>query len=56
MTNAQIVALQSYVLACVRYETAHCCEKNAAMRQMMEAQSRLYEVLRAVDRQPEAKP
>lgn len=45
MTNQQIMAIQSYILACVKYEAAHYLEKSSALMVMVEAQHRMHELL-----------
>ena len=52
MTNQQILAIQSYILACVKYETAHYSEKGAALLAMVNAQGRMHDLL--LDRESEA--
>ena len=41
MTNVQIIAIQAYIIACVRYETAHHSEKSEALMAMVNAQERM---------------
>lgn len=45
MNEHQILALQSYILACVRYECAHHSEKSEALMGMILAQERMRDAL-----------
>ena len=55
MTNQQILSIQSYILACVRYESAHYLEKSSALMTMIEAQHQMHKLLLdAVTPEPQA--
>lgn len=45
MTHEQILAMQSYILACVKYEAAHHLEKSEALMTMIVAQNRMHELM-----------
>jgi hypothetical protein len=45
VTNQQILAIQSYILACVKHEAAHYHDKSEALMAMVRAQNRMHELL-----------
>jgi uncharacterized protein (DUF1778 family) len=45
VTKQQILSIQSYILACAKYEAAHYLEKSSALMAMMEAQNRMHDLL-----------
>jgi hypothetical protein len=50
--DKQILAMQSYILACVKYETAHYLEKSEALMAMVEAQNRMRDAMLAAPEVP----
>jgi hypothetical protein len=45
MTDSQVLAIQAYVLACVRYSSAHHLEKSEALMDMVHAQEHMRNAL-----------